>query len=158
MEIDSDRMQAAAGEALKYFTQITRNDGKTVDVTTRDAPEWILDMMREVHNKSEIPPDDVLYEQAREALDYIHDNGHSEDRSNEFADSSTPIYGCDIVAWLSHHPTRHAILVDEAADEFGPAEDLMKAIQQGIYCQLQQTYTSVAAALEAHAQEQEEAE
>lgn len=142
-----------AGQLYDAFEQRSRNFTTLKD----DAPEWIRDLVYAAHG--DFGPDDYRYNAIQDAAGYMHDNPSEdpEEGSHDFADSNVDVYNADRYRWLASNLNR-ASYVDEATEEFGPAENVTDAIGRGQYMELQEIYSSVLSSLHDHLEQMEEEE
>lgn len=135
------------------FEDATRPDGSSFIRLRDGSPEWMSNAVMEAHGG--ILPDDWRYATTAAAAEWIAetlDNDPSADIEDgaEFADSAVPIYTADLTAWLGSHCSRPGY-VDEAAEEFGPAEDVLAGIGRGMYLEASEVYGATLHALQCRA-------
>lgn len=147
-------LQELAQEMSRSFEDATRPDGSRFIRLRDGSPEWMSSVVMESHGG--LLPDDWRYATCAAACEWIAeriadtgDEDAAEDAS-EFADSTVPIYTADLTAWLGSHCSRPGY-VDEAAEEFGPAEDVLAAIGRGMYLEASEVYGATLAALQSRA-------
>lgn len=134
----------------------TRQRGEdSITVMKDDAPDWVRDLVYAAHG--DFGPDDYRYEAIRSAAGFLHDNPSTDpdDAASEFADDQVDVYNAKRYAWLASNLNR-AEYVDEATEEFGPAENVTDAIGRGQYLELQEVYNSVLQSLRDLQEEEEE--
>lgn len=107
-------LQAKAEEALSYFEQTTRSGQEEKIWVMKDGrPEWVREMVYEVHDQGAILPDDYKFAFIVASLDGIIEADDPEE-----ADFEPDVYTNDLYDWLTSHLNR-AAYVDEAVKEFG---------------------------------------
>lgn len=102
-----------------YFKIDNRANGEAFVKLADDAPEWVLDAVREAHDGEF--PDDWRYEMCERIFDGWHDgdwNPDDDDSMYEFADAAVDIYNMARLQWLAGHLER-AAYCDEAVAEYG---------------------------------------
>ncbi len=149
-------VQDLARIALEFFETRTRDSGETFETTRDDAPDWIVDMIRDAHG--DFLPEDWRYSTIRAALDFIADNPDAEDYAGEFADEAVDVYSHARLRWLASNLTR-ASYVDDACEEFGDDRrgGILADIALGQYMEASEIYGSVWASLEQERQNREDA-
>lgn len=148
----TEELQQVAQEAYDSFTQQKRGD-ETITVHKDDAPAWVKDLTREAHG--DMFPDDWRYDQIQNACGAIHDASEGTDIGDvgaEFADGAVDVYTTSRFEWLASSLNRQSY-VDDAADEFGPAEDVCSAVGMGQYQEANEIFYSVAGSLGARLEE-----
>lgn len=148
-------MELAELAGQLYDAMETRQRGEdSITVMKDDAPEWVKDLVFAAHG--DFGPDDYRYEAIRETAGFLHDNPSidPDDAASEFADDQVDIYNANRYRWLASNLNR-AGYVDEATEEFGPAENVTDAIGRGQYMELQEVYNSVLQSLRDHLEEAE---
>jgi hypothetical protein len=145
-----------AREAAQWFERRDRDDG-TPYVTLKDGrPEWLHDLAFEAHGRGEMLPDDWRYGTLSEALLFVADNepDDMDDAAHEFADQRVDVYNGDLCAWLGSHSAR-AGYCNQAAEDglIGNDVDVMRIIAAGQYVEALEVWGTVAAALQARADE-----
>lgn len=141
----TESMQTLAGDAFDAFETATRPDGETTFVRLKDnAPDWVQPIVYAAHG--DLLPDDWRYDCAWSAFGAIHDASEDADISevsHEFADGHADIYTAARFDWLSSNLERQGY-VDEAARQFGPADDVAAAVGMGQYLEAQEVFNTVA--------------
>lgn len=110
-------LQAKAEEALSYFEHKQRpGDPEKTFWSMKDSrPEWIKDMVYQVHDNGAILPDDYKFAFVVASLDRIMDYDDPDEASDEI---EADVYTSDLYDWLSSNLNR-AAYVDEAVKDFG---------------------------------------
>lgn len=121
---------------MSYF--IRNNQGKTT--LTDDAPEWLLDAVREAHDGE--APNEWRWSRCA-SLYHAISEGHD---IHEDIDSLVDIYYTDLYCWLSDNPTRHDYC-DEAIAEIG-GDTLVSIVIAGQHIALQRMAEILQAACE----------
>jgi len=111
------------------------------------------DVVREAHG--DMLPDDWRYETCADACAFIADADEPEEGASEFADGAVDVYTSSLTDWLGSSVYRPGY-VDEAANEFGPAEDVLAGIARGQYMEAEEVYAATLNALQARADDSEE--
>lgn len=138
MNATKTMFQRVAEELNNAFESDTRDDGSTFYKLKDDRPEWLQgsDVMMAVHSAlDDRLPDDWVYETAyylAEQISDCDDADEARDKTGEWADSLVDVYNHDRLKWLGMH-LNNAFLCDDAAEEFGPAEDTFSHIGRGQY-------------------------
>lgn len=100
----------------------------------KDAPEWVHDIVRAAHEGS--LPNDAIFDLVYHALSILEEVSN-EDELQEYINSYVPHYNQELINWLSNDP--YAIsAVNEAREEFGPTDDIMRDLQMGYAYRLNQ--------------------
>lgn len=133
---DRDRLaRRLAKQAVDWFETATRESGEEFVRTKRGAPEWIADVVREgAHEGGATLPDDWRYATARSALAWLADTDPDEwdEDVTEWADGCVDAYNGARLAWLANCPGA-VDAVDDAREQFGPADNLLDEIGRGQY-------------------------
>lgn len=136
MRIDNiDAFRAVASAMVDAFIRDTREDGSTFYKLRDDAPEWMRDTVRAAHDAVDEMPDDAVYECCQDAAETLADVDcrYIDDIAHGFADDQVSPYNAARVAWLAEKPLIRGPLCDEAAEEYGQANDLFDRIGYGWY-------------------------
>lgn len=139
-------IQDLARIALEFFETRTRDSGETFETTRDDAPDWIVDMIRDAHG--DFLPEDWRYSTIRDAVSWIADNPSADDDSGEFADSAVDTDSHARLQWLASNLNR-AGYVDDACEEMGadPGLGIIERIGWGQCAEASEIYGSVYASL-----------
>lgn len=134
-------LQDLVKEALKYFTQSTRNDGTKFYHTKDDTPTWVDDMCQTAHGQ--VLPDDYKYSLIVESLQSIRDG--SED--DQYIEPDT--YSMDRLEWLASD-LRRTQYVDQAIEDFGldSSIGIIELIGWGQLIEKQEIFNSVLSSLQ----------
>jgi hypothetical protein len=131
---------------VEQFETATRHDGTEYVRVMDGAPDSdaLHDLLFEVHRNGATLPDDTFYRLAREALEYIGDNGESGD-GHDFAEGSTDAYNSDLVAWLAEAPSLHGSYIEDAIEEYGMDAErgFFHMIMMGQYMQALEVFDAV---------------
>ena len=133
-------VQELAGEYSQYFQRKKRDNGKEFITLKDDRPEELHELVREAHGKD--LPDDYKYEFTERAIDDIADSEDPEEEASERIDAAVDVYNHDLLEWLGSTNTRHGY-VDEAVEEMGHGEGVMKEIMMGQYREREEVYQLV---------------
>lgn len=139
-----------AREASHWFETKPRTNSDETFVSLKDGrPNWLVDLVHEGHGG--ILPDDWRYSTIEAALDHIADNdledeNEAREADAEFADEAVDVYTAARFAWLASHLSRQGY-VDEATEDFGPAESVADAVGRGQYLEAREVYESVVTSL-----------
>ena len=76
------------------FDTRKRDNGETFVCFTDDAPEWLRDVVRDLHSNSF--PSDWIYCAAKAAVEQIESEGYDSDNAHEWADGMVDIYTRDL--------------------------------------------------------------
>lgn len=158
-------VQELASEAASWFERARRATGDTETGPREDGeqftrcregrPEWIAEMVQDVHG--EMFPDDWKYACIWAALDAISESSDPDDYRAEFADDYVDVYTRQLMEWLESHSSRIGYC-DEAAEEFGAISDdgIVKRMQLGQYAEAEEVYGLVLRAIEARLEDIED--
>lgn len=144
-----------AREALEHFETFKRDGSdETEHRTSDDAPEWVVELVRDAHRARGdlMMPDDWRYASIASFLEVVadmdEDEPYPEDRVTEWADGNVDVYNGARTAWLASHLLR-ASYVDDAAEEglVAPGTDLFDRIGVGQYLESQEIAGEVLEAL-----------
>jgi len=133
------------------FTQATRTDGSTYYTLTNDAPDWLREVVYEMHDDE--GPNDWRYETAAYLWDQLADRDPSEldDAIHEVSDGLVDVYTSGLTAWLHDVPSRVQYLSDYLAD-YGPNDDAVAILMGGQYLAIAQMASLLVEAIREHAQ------
>src|SRR5438067_880220 len=149
-------IQELARNAGSCFERGTRPDGESFTRVKDGSPEWVSELVREAHG-DDFLPDDWRYEHVHSALEFIAEAEDAEDGRAEFADSAVDVYTGGLFSWLSSNMRRQSY-VDEATEEFGPADSVADSIARGQYLEASEVYGLVLGFLEQRAEDVDEDE
>ena len=144
-----------AQDMADAFEGTTRPNGDEIRVLRDGSPDWMRDVARRSHG--DMLPDDWRYDKLEDAVAAIADAGDDADLDElgaEFADSAVDVYNTNRYAWLASHLSR-AGYVDQAREDFGPAENVTDDIGRGQYMEALEIYNDALAALRDLADEDE---
>lgn len=111
-----------AQQFVSFLTTKTRDNGDTFTCTTDNAPDWVSDVICDLHGN--MFPDDWTYATIQECAEYIAENGDDDSDSPE-----AEIYTARLLSWLSDYPNA-VDKVDEGVEEMsGDFRGLVQAIQ-----------------------------
>jgi hypothetical protein len=133
-----------AAEAGHWLTRVTRDNGRSVVVTTDGAPEWVADLCRAAHARGGelLFPDDWRYEFAQDALSALADG----DEGAPDLDAVYP-YTADRLRWLASRADRYGYY-DDAVEEFGDySGGVMGLVALGMARELDEVFDAVRAFL-----------
>ena len=133
--------------AQKSLGHFGNRDGRVVK--RKDAPEWIQNLIYEVHEHGNILPDDFKYKFILDAIDSIAD-GDTDDRWVE-----GDIYTGDLLDWFVFDVSKIGY-VNDAVEENGYPGDIIEAIRMGQLKERLEIFNIVLAALELELDEEEE--
>jgi hypothetical protein len=145
-----------AAELAANLERRKRDNGKTFVCLTKDAPEWMTEVIRVAHGDS--MPDDTIYsmiESNAEALAAV-DEQDADDAFDAIAEIEAPIYNSDLTAWLSES-LNHIDYCDQALEEYGSdLGGIIALLSAGWKKQQEEVGSLLLEALEAEAKKQTE--
>ncbi len=141
-------LETVASDFARYLTTHKRGD-ETIIVKTEDAPEWVGDIIHEVHG--DLFPDDWTYATISECADYIADNGDDGEQPE------VDIYTVSLLDWLRDYPNA-VDCCDEATEEYGPSKGIIEIIQMGQHRAIGEIHGALLSAFERRAEETDEEE
>lgn len=128
---------------MTYFQRKSRETGETFYCIADDAPDWVVDAVRDCHD-GELP-NDWRYETVAAIFDCVADGW---DDSAEIANGLTDIYNSDLLQWLSDNATR-ADYIDEARAEWLTGDaNLIAQVMAGQYLAIEEMASQILAAIE----------
>lgn len=131
-------IEGMAEEFASFLTTQQRGD-KTIAVRTDDAPEWVGDIIHDIHGN--MFPDDWTYATISECADYIAANG--DDGEQPETDFRTGA----LLEWLRDYPNA-VDACDEAAEEYGASKGIIETIQMGQHCAVREIHYALLRALQ----------
>lgn len=138
-------LQEVADLALSYFERKSIRD-KEIWVTKDNRPQWLEDLIFKAHDH--MLPDDYKYQFIYDALTTISEN---EDKDDQFEDicNSVSDYTHELTGWLHSRTDRYSYC-NEAIEENGEYQDIIKLLQDGEFKERNEVYYSVLCSLEDH--------
>lgn len=132
-----------------FETRERGDDGDTFVTLRDDAPDWLVDAVREAHGDE--MPNDWRYEISARIFDALTDDPTAD--RHELADGLVDIYTGARLAWLAADIGR-AGLVDEACDELGiDLGGIVDQVGAGQYVVISQMVDIIADAIDENAGE-----
>ena len=138
-----------AAEAYGFLERRKRSDGTSYVCRKDGSPEWLSDLSRAAHGDNF--PDDWIYEQISNCLEFISDN-EWEDDALEAAESAIDVYSSDLLDWAKGR----GWYVDDAIRD--GARTLDDAIMQGQETMIGEIFDSIVTFLSNMADDLEEEE
>lgn len=136
----------------KYFETRTRPSGERYTTLTDDCPDWLHDAVYSAHD-GELP-NDWRYE-TLSSIAALIDDGY--DDSGNIADNLVDVYMSDLLHWLAGD-INHVAYVDQATEDYGPAEGLETTIRQGQFLAIDQMASTILAAVQENVDDDGEGE
>lgn len=149
----NNETQTVAAEFAAAFELATRVDGSRYWQRKDNCAAWITcELMQELHGAvDDRLPCDWLYGLIAAAGDavaeHLETGGEPEDMASEFGYSQMDIGSSDLYAWAAESGYNRA-LIEECAEEFGPAENHEAAISQAQVYAASRIYWAVWQAIE----------
>lgn len=109
---------------------------QNTSVDENTSYEWIVGVLADLEEQLS----------DEQSFDEELDTDDLQDRISEYADNDIPIYNYDLTQWLAKG--NNWILVDEAMEEYGSSEGIIKLIQLGYFKGVQDMYYQVVQKLE----------
>lgn len=135
-----------AAEMSKAFEGRKRDNGEEFRTLKDGSPAWMTDILHKAHG--DMFPDDYRYRFIESAVDHFAnvDDADDDDGRHGAVDSAVDVYNGRLTAWLASN-LRRIEYCDDAAEEFGNPDSLVKLIQYGQYAEIDETFGMVASAL-----------
>lgn len=134
-----------AKEMYAAFERKTRTSGESFYVLKDGSPEWMTDLIYEVHSGA--LPEDELYEMIRDSVQAISelDNDADEDEAiNEAIDEMEPDFeNAKLARWL----IGNFEYADQALEEFGKPESIFALLQYAQMVHIREVGYNVVSAL-----------
>jgi len=147
-------VQQLAREMAAQFETKKREDGSELVVLKDGAPEWMTDVIHEVHGDK--LPDDTIYQFISEAVDALADAPDDADLQDAIIEIEADIYTHDLTAWL-HARVDHVYYLTEVMEEFGDGiKDGFALLQYAQKAHKDEVGGALLAALEARAEDEDE--
>lgn len=131
-----------------YFVRDTRDNGDTFTKLVDDAPEWLVEAVREAHDDT--LPNDWVYETCANACAEIDDGRLTDDTVGEFADGEVDSYTQSLFRWAAEFCLSDLYSeAEERAEEFGGDASQSVCDRLGViqYCAIERIATTILAAV-----------
>lgn len=142
MNGDEERIAALAEEVRGHMERRTRPDDTRYWSLDEERPEWMQSLSYAAHGQGDMLPDDWRYEFIVGALDAIVETEGNYDAGRDYVVEDVDIYTGDLSRWLSSHSYR-PIYVNEAREEFGPAETIDQDMMAGQAREREEVYEQI---------------
>ena len=150
--VDTDVVIKLAEQLGAAFIRDKRTSGEEFVKLKDGSPQWMTDVIREMHDNGHKLPDDTVYAMIEKCADAIAEGSDPQDAISEI---EADIYTHDLTAWLNSR-NDHVEYLTEVLEEWrGDIKDGSQLLQLAQLKQIQEVGSALIQALEERAEELE---